>query len=116
MTAKGTWKRVEREIAALFGTKRVPLSGINSGHGTHSDTLRPRLYIEVKYREKYAVFTLFRDIMSKAKAEDKTPILALKEKGKQGVLLMLRYEDILDVADEIKAARLNMEGKDGSRD
>ena len=43
----GRAKAYERRVAKFFGTKRTPLSGSNSGH-THSDTLHPRLYIEVK--------------------------------------------------------------------
>ncbi len=43
----GRAKKYELRVAKFFGTKRTPLSGSNSGH-THSDTLHPRLYIEVK--------------------------------------------------------------------
>ena len=46
--ANKRWKAYERRVAKFFGTKRTPLSGINSGHSTHSDTLHPRLYLEVK--------------------------------------------------------------------
>jgi hypothetical protein len=42
------WKGYERKVAKYFGTNRTPLSGINSRHDTHSDTLHPSLYIEVK--------------------------------------------------------------------
>lgn len=42
------WKVCERRAAKFFGTNRTPLSGINSRHDTSSDTLHPRLYIEVK--------------------------------------------------------------------
>ncbi len=41
-------KIYERRVAKFFGTNRTPLSGINSRHDTHSDTLHPSLYIEVK--------------------------------------------------------------------
>ena len=102
MTAKSTWKRVEREVAALFGTRRVPLSGANSGHGTHSDTLSPDMYVEVKYREKFAIFGWFEDVVRKATKENKTPILALKRKSHKGVIFVVRYEDIVGIADKIK--------------
>lgn len=45
---RGLWKTYERKVAKFFNTNRTPLSGINSRHDTHSDTLHPKLYIEVK--------------------------------------------------------------------
>jgi hypothetical protein len=46
-----TWKAVERRVARFFGSERTPMSGGNSKH-TRSDSLHPRLYIEVKSRKK----------------------------------------------------------------
>ena len=40
-------KTQERRVARFFGTERTPLSGGASRH-TRSDTLHPKLYIEVK--------------------------------------------------------------------
>lgn len=73
-TSKSTWKSFEREVAKHFGTKRVPLSGSNSGHNTNSDTLHPKLYIECKVRGKSAIWTLFEDTRNKAKVEKKFPL------------------------------------------
>ena len=46
------WKSFEASVAKLFGGKRVPLSGSNSGHGTRSDVREipfgSRFYIECK--------------------------------------------------------------------
>lgn len=42
------WKRYELKAARFFGSERTPLSGINSRHDTHSDTLQWILYIETK--------------------------------------------------------------------
>ena len=61
-TSKSTWKSFERKVAEFFGTKRVPLSGSNSGHGTNSDSLHPKVYIECKVREKFSIWSLFVDI------------------------------------------------------
>ena len=98
MTARGTWKARERKIAADFGTKRTPLSGINSGHNTHSDTLHERVYIELKYRAKHSVLTLYRDVKEKAEKEGKLPVVALAEKGKAGFWLLLHSDDLKEVA------------------
>nr|UVN00102.1 MAG: holliday junction resolvase [Bacteriophage sp.]UVY51509.1 MAG: holliday junction resolvase [Bacteriophage sp.]UWD62301.1 MAG: holliday junction resolvase [Bacteriophage sp.]UWD69339.1 MAG: holliday junction resolvase [Bacteriophage sp.]UWD76968.1 MAG: holliday junction resolvase [Bacteriophage sp.] len=93
-TSKSCWKSFEREVAKHFGTKRVPLSGSNSGHNTNSDTLHPKLYIECKVRGKSAIWTLFEDTRNKAKVEKKIPIIALRQKGGKGYLLVIRPEDL----------------------
>lgn len=51
---KKTWKSVERRIAKAFGGRRVPLSGMNSGH-TSADVMpdpnRPGAYPDFLYVE-----------------------------------------------------------------
>ena len=93
-TSKSAWKSFERLVASFFGTKRVPLSGSNSGHGTNSDSLHPRLYIECKVRGRIALWQLFTDTEKKAKVEGKIPIVAIKQKGEKGYLLVLRPENL----------------------
>lgn len=104
-TSRGTWKSRERKVAADFGTKRTPLSGINSGHNTHSDSLHDKIYIECKLRKKHTCLTLYRDTKEKADAEHKTPLVALMEKGKQGYWLLLHVDDIQTIASELKRVR-----------
>lgn len=96
-TSKECWKSFERLVASYFGTKRVPLSGSNSGHGTNSDSLHPKLYIECKVRNKIAIWQLFVDTENKAKVEKKIPVVALKQKGEKGYLLVVRPEDLQKV-------------------
>lgn len=91
-TSKTCWKQMEREVAEFFGTKRVPLSGSNSGHNTNSDSLHPELYIECKVRQKVWLHTLFNDTEKKAKNENKIPIVAIRQKGQKGYLLCLKPE------------------------
>lgn len=93
-TSKSTWKGFERAVAKDFGTKRVPLSGSNSGHNTNSDTLHPDLYIECKVRGQISLWTLFADTEAKAKVEGKIPIVAIKQKGEKGYLILIRPEDL----------------------
>ena len=97
-TSKSCWKGLERIVSSFFGTKRVPLSGSNSGHGTNSDTLHPTLYIECKLRQKISLWQLFTDTAEKAAVEKKIPIVAVKQKGGKGYLLMLRPEDLEKIA------------------
>lgn len=98
-TSKSTWKGFERVVAAHFNTKRVPLSGSNSGHHTNSDTLHPELYIECKVRSKFAVWELFLDTEAKAIAEKKVPVVAIKQKGEKGYLLIIRPENLAEIFD-----------------
>lgn len=98
-TSKSCWKGFENLVAKFFGTRRVPLSGSNSGHGTNSDSLHPKLYIECKVRSKIALWQLFVDTENKAKVEHKVPVVAVKQKGEKGYLLVLRPEDLQKVAE-----------------
>lgn len=94
------WKRLERDTAKLFGTRRTPLSGINSAH-TGSDTLHQRLYIECKLRKSSAIHRLYDETADAAKAEDKIPVLALRQKNRPILLVMTPY-DLPMVADYYK--------------
>lgn len=96
-TSKSAWKSFERTVASFFGTRRVPLSGINSGHGTNSDSLHDKLYIECKLRGKFSLWQLFDDTEKKAKHENKIPIVAIKQKGGRGYLVVIRPEDLEEV-------------------
>lgn len=93
-TSKSCWKGFERKVAEDFGTKRVPLSGSNSGHNTNSDSLHPELYIECKVRHKISIWSLFEDTEDKAKHENKIPLVAIKQKGSRGYLIVIRPEDL----------------------
>lgn len=98
-TSKSSWKHLERVVAEFFGTKRVPLSGSNSGHGTNSDSLHDKLYIECKLRGKISLWALFEDTERKAKQENKIPIVAIKQKGSRGYLLVMRPLDVKKIAE-----------------
>lgn len=97
-TSKECWKSFERTVASYFGTKRVPLSGSNSGHGTNSDSLHDKLYIECKVRGKISLWQLFIDTENKAKVEKKLPVVAIKQKGQKGYLLVIRPEHLEKIA------------------
>lgn len=107
-TSKSCWKGFENLVAKFFGTRRVPLSGSNSGHGTNSDSLHPKLYIECKVRSKIALWQLFVDTENKAKIEKKVPVVAVKQKGEKGYLLIMRPEDLDKIA-EIKSESVVVE-------
>ena len=91
------WKALERRIAAEFGTKRTPLSGRNSGHGTESDTLSDRYYIEAKLRSKLPFWAEWQRARASAKRERKRPLLAFHKKGYPGTVVMLELEDFLEI-------------------
>lgn len=93
MTATNTWKQGERRVAAFFKTKRVPLSGGNSGH-TRSDTMHSRLFIETKHRARHQVRALHDATKALADKENKIPLLALIDKNRPGFLLVVHSSDL----------------------
>ncbi len=101
-----TWKRAESEAAAIFGARRAVLSGSsNRDDRCSSDSTHERLYIETKYRQAWSVMTLFRSVVWKTRKTDKTAVLALKEKGKEGMLICLYSGDLRVVVEEWLAAQ-----------
>ena len=86
MSAHPAWKKRETECARFWGTERTPLSGRNSRHGTHADTLHRSAYIELKHgaacpRTWAGIRNLFLDVEAKAAAEAKFPVLVLHPKN-----------------------------------
>jgi len=103
-THKSTWKAFERTVAADFGTKRTPLSGSNGGV-TSADTLHKKLFIEAKLRNKFSVHGLYQKTKELAKKENKTPVVAIKQKGCRGYLLVISPEDLETILNEYENGR-----------
>lgn len=97
------WKAFEATVAKEFGSERTPLSGENSRHDTHSDSLHPRIYIEAK-RDQRLVGKTFSDLIDdtwcKALDEDKIPMIAFKIQGTRGYMIVCHSEDLKDLAEE----------------
>ena len=53
------WKAIEGKVAKYFDAMRIPLSGINSRHGTSSDTDHPHFYIEIKHGKTWGFLREF---------------------------------------------------------
>ncbi len=112
-TSSSTWKRAEATAAALFGCKRRPLSGSSNRDDIDGDdTLHPMLWIESKLRAAHAVWTLWRETKARARCTQrglhggaKVPVLVLREKGKQGMLIVVHSGDMAEVCIEWLAAR-----------
>jgi len=98
------WKAFETMVARDFGTERTPLSGSNSRHETHSDSLHEDVYIESK-RDQGLIGARFarliEDTMKKAKAENKIPMIAFKIKGKRGYMIVCHRDDLKGLASEM---------------
>lgn len=104
MTHSSTWKQAERRIASLFGCKRRPLSGSNSGGGS-DDVMHDVLYIENKLAARHTVWTLWKDTWKKAKKEGKIPVISLQQKNHKGILLVIHSNDLPAVLAEYRKAR-----------
>jgi len=104
-THKSTWKQREREAASLFGSKRQRCSG-SSGRGdcSRSDSTHATLFIETKLRASHAAVALFEATRILARREGKIPVIALAQKGRPGVLLVIDPADLAAVAREYAEA------------
>lgn len=88
------WKAFERVIATLFGSFRVPLSGINSRHNA-GDVILPNdisMLIECKCRASSSHWTMFNDARKDAKKNGVDPLntmLFLKVKYHEGSIVTM---------------------------
>ncbi len=98
---KNTWKGGERRIARMFKTERTPLSGGNSRH-TSSDSLHPRLFVEVKHRKKYPLEKLVNKTLFEAKIENKIPLIVFLKSNSSEPLVLCRLKDIKEIEKELK--------------
>ena len=99
-----TWKEVERRIARWFGSERNPLSGSNAGHSC-SDSLHHCLFIETKYRARWAVLAVWRKAVTLAQKENKIPVVCIGEKGRHGFWILVHSDDLTAVANQRLQAR-----------
>jgi hypothetical protein len=106
-THRRTWQKVEGRGAEAFGAKRTVGSGsLGREDRTRSDSTHPRLFIETKLRAKHAVVALWDAVAKFAKKEKKTPVVLLAEKGRPGLWVMCKLDDLPAVAAEYSVARL----------
>jgi len=105
------WKKAERSLASLFGTRRRPLSGSNQGGGS-DDAIHPKLHLESKWARSHALWTLFRETREKAKREGKTPVIGLKEKGSPGILLVVHSNNLQEVLEALLEAKDKLDGQE----
>ena len=96
------WKDHERRTAKRLGGTRNPLSGSLS-LTTGADVIHPQLYVECKYRNRFALLTVMRQVEKKAKNEGKKPILVLQEKNAKHAYILVKLND-LEVLHDIVTA------------
>jgi hypothetical protein len=97
MARSVAWKAFEREVATLFGSFRVPLSGINSRHNA-GDVILPddlSMLIECKCRATSIHLTIFRDACRDAVKNGVDPIRTLlffRQKSHKGYIVTMSGE------------------------
>lgn len=100
-THRRTWKKFEQKVANDFGAERNPLSGGNSKM-TRSDSTHKKLFIEAKLRQSFPLWKLYHDTKVLAEIEDKIPVVAIKEKGKEGYLILVNPEHLNELIQNYK--------------
>ncbi len=97
-----TWKRRERQGAALFGTTRPPNAGSPMGPAggarADGDAVHDVLRIETKSNFGQAVRTLWEKVHASSK---KPAVLILYQKRKHGALIVFHENDLPTVLDEL---------------
>jgi len=96
-----TWKKSEQKLAEMFGSRRTPLSGINSCH-TSSDTLNEKIFIEHKLRKKMPFKQLMEKTERLAEKEGKIPLIVVREKGSPRWMAFMNLKDIPAIAKEME--------------
>ena len=101
----GTWKRREREIAAMFGTVRRPVSGRRGDKGG-DDCEHSRLHLQCKHgRQNSREFALFDIAEAVATGNGKIPVIVMTAMRRSEVLVLCRIEDLGKVAKEVVPSR-----------
>lgn len=93
------WKDKERDVAKKFNARRVYLSG---GIHQDGDVLHDELYIEVKYRKEWAIFSLFSEVERLAKDRNKIPLLVLSKKYDRDYIIVCRLGDVKEIAKHLQ--------------
>ena len=104
MTARASWKAVERAVAKAVGGFRTPLSGGNS-HLTTGDVVHETLYVEVKWRKKHAALQLMHETEERAWKESKVPVVVLHEAGNGTVYFLVSQENVAALASTLEQRR-----------
>lgn len=92
-----TWKHVERQIAAILGGERVPVTGRQ--RGSAPDIEHPWLSLEVKHRKALPAWML--DAMNQADASNNgkqlsAAVFHMKQMKYQDSVVMVRLSDFVE--------------------
>ena len=98
-THRSTWKKREAQAAGLFGAKRQRCSGSSGREDcSRSDSTHARIFLETKLRASHAAVALFDAVCVLARKEGKVAVVALAQKGRPGVLLVIDPADLAELA------------------
>lgn len=88
------FKRAERRVAEMLGTRRTPLSGGNSAH-TRSDTLHPDLYVEVKLAKRPPLWDRMHELRKRARRVGRSPLTLVTHPDNGPRLVLMDLEDMV---------------------
>jgi len=103
--SEAPWKRVERQVAALLGGRRVPVPGRHGPGADPGDVDGTPFYIEVRARKRVDLWSWWHHTRLEATVVGKPPLLVIKYRGRDGELFaVLRLEDLAEVLHAQKPA------------
>jgi len=115
--SEALWKRVERQVAALLGGRRVPVPGRHGPGADPGDVAGTPFFVEVRARRRCDLFVWWHHTRADAAFAGRTPLLVIKDPRRGGELLaVLRLPDFAEVLHAQKpapAARSDPPGEAG---
>ena len=91
------WKVLERHVNEFFGGKGRAKAYYGWQKG-NSDIIHDLLHVQCKYRQKWSIINLWRDVRGYAKG--KIPVVAIRDKGGKGFWLLIHSKDLTAVANQ----------------
>jgi hypothetical protein len=96
--SEAPWKRVERQVAALLGGRRVPVPGRHGAGADPGDVAGTPFFVEVRARRRCDLFVWWHHTRADAAFAGRTPLLVIRDPRRGGELLaVLRLADLAEV-------------------
>lgn len=96
MSKTGEWKQFERDVAAFFGCFRTGPDQEKDA----SDIDHDHLHVQCKYSMRHAIVSVWDAAKKVADRSGRIPVVAIKQKYRQGFWIMIHSSDLTAVANQ----------------
>ncbi len=88
------WKRLEREVAAYFGVRRIPVGEDNQRRVKRGDVEVPWFYVSCRLRARGSIERWFREAKRAADRADLMPLVVVRRPRRRGTLVVVGLDDL----------------------